>query len=83
MGFDSVLVQGDTTSVFGIALGAFHRGLKIVHLEAGLRTYNKDNPYPEEFNRRAVSCMADVHLCPTEESAANLRREKVLMGKFL
>tara|TARA_Y100000593_G_scaffold63576_1_gene117508 strand:+ start:10266 stop:11246 length:981 start_codon:yes stop_codon:yes gene_type:complete len=74
---DSVLVQGDTTSVFAIALGAFHRGIKIVHLEAGLRTYNKNNPYPEEFNRRAVSCMADIHLCPTEEAASNLRKEQV------
>tara|TARA_R110000824_G_scaffold101004_1_gene239915 strand:- start:1076 stop:2065 length:990 start_codon:yes stop_codon:yes gene_type:complete len=73
---DSVLVQGDTTSVFAIALGAFHRGIKIVHLEAGLRTYNKLHPYPEEFNRRAVSCMADIHLCPTDEAAANLKREQ-------
>ena len=74
---DSVLVQGDTTSVFAIALGAFHRGIKIVHLEAGLRTYNKENPYPEEFNRRAVSCMADIHLCPTQEAAGNLKKEQV------
>jgi UDP-N-acetylglucosamine 2-epimerase (non-hydrolysing) len=76
-GVTSVLVQGDTTSVFAIALGAFHRGIKIIHLEAGLRTYNKDHPYPEEFNRRAVSCMADIHLCPTSDAAANLKREQV------
>ncbi|MAL45776.1 non-hydrolyzing UDP-N-acetylglucosamine 2-epimerase [Hyphomonas sp.] len=76
-GVSSVLVQGDTTSVFAIALGAFHRRIKIIHLEAGLRSYNIDHPYPEEFNRRAVSIMADLHLCPTEESAQNLRSEKV------
>lgn len=75
-GVTSVLVQGDTTSVFAIALGAFHRKIKIIHLEAGLRTYNKNHPYPEEFNRKAVSCMADINLCPTEDAAANLRREQ-------
>ena len=63
---DSVLVQGDTTSAFAVALAAFHRKIKIIHLEAGLRTFNKDHPYPEEFNRRAISCMADIHLSPTE-----------------
>lgn len=73
---DSVLVQGDTTSVFAIALAAFHRKIKIIHLEAGLRTWDKDHPYPEEFNRTAVSRMADIHLCPTEKSAENLKVEK-------
>jgi len=74
---DSVLVQGDTTSVFAVALAAFHRKIKIIHLEAGLRTWDKDHPYPEEFNRSAVSRMADIHLCPTEKSAENLKAEKV------
>ena len=72
---DAVLVQGDTTSVLAVALAAFHRKIKIIHLEAGLRTYNKEHPYPEEFNRRAVSCMADINLCPTEESLNNLVKE--------
>ena len=72
-----VLVQGDTTSAFAVGLAAFHRKLKVVHLEAGLRTYDLDNPYPEEFNRQALSRLAMVHLCPTETAAANLRREKV------
>ena len=76
-GISAVLVQGDTTSVFAIALAAFHRKIKIIHLEAGLRTYDRDNPYPEEFNRQAVSRMADIHLCPTEVSAQNLKNEKV------
>ncbi len=74
---DAVLVQGDTTSVFAVALAAFHRQIKVIHLEAGLRTYNKNHPYPEEFNRRAVSVMADIHLSPTELCTDNLNKERV------
>jgi len=70
-----VMIQGDTTSAFAISLAAFHRKLKIIHLEAGLRTYNKEHPYPEEFNRRSISAMADIHLCPTKLSVDNLIRE--------
>lgn len=73
----SVFVQGDTSSVFAMALAAFHRQIRIIHLEAGLRTYNNANPYPEEFNRRAVSCMADIHLCPTEQAAQFLKNENI------
>ena len=76
-GVEAVLVQGDTTSVFAVALAAFHRQIKVIHLEAGLRTYNKNHPYPEEFNRRAVSVMADIHLSPTELCTDNLNKEKV------
>ena len=76
-GIDAVLVQGDTTSVFAIALAAFHRRIKVIHLEAGLRTYDRDNPYPEEFNRQAVSRIADIHLCPTPDAAYNLSKELV------
>jgi len=79
----SVLVQGDTTSVFSLALAAFHRQVKVIHLEAGLRTYDKWNPYPEEFNRQAVSRIADIHLCPTELSAENLRREGIVDNIFV
>ena len=74
---DAVLVQGDTTSAFAVALAAFHRKLKVIHLEAGLRTYNKDHPYPEEFNRRAISCLADIHLSPTETCTEQLQKESV------
>jgi UDP-N-acetylglucosamine 2-epimerase (non-hydrolysing) len=70
----SVMVQGDTTSAFAVALAAFHRKIPVIHLEAGLRTFDKYNPYPEEFNRTAVSALATVHLCPTETSAENLIR---------
>lgn len=78
-----VLVQGDTTSVLAVALSAFHHGLKVIHLEAGLRTYDNKNPYPEEQNRRLVSQITDIHLCPTERSKANLEDERILGEKYI
>ena len=74
-GIDAVLVQGDTTSAFAVALAAFHRKIKVIHLEAGLRTYRKHDPYPEEFNRQAISRMADIHFCPTADAALRLSYE--------
>jgi UDP-N-acetylglucosamine 2-epimerase (non-hydrolysing) len=74
-GATHVMVQGDTTTVFAVALAAFHRQIPIIHLEAGLRTYDKSQPYPEEFNRQAVGAMADIHLCPTQLSKENLIKE--------
>jgi UDP-N-acetylglucosamine 2-epimerase (non-hydrolysing) len=74
-GIEYLLVQGDTTSVLSLALNAFHRKVKIIHLEAGLRTYDFDNPYPEEMNRQIVSRLADIHLCPTEMNKKNLIKE--------
>lgn len=74
-GVTHVLVQGDTTTVFGVALACFHRGIKVIHLEAGLRTWDNQQPYPEEFNRQAVSSIADIHLCPTKLSMKNLVQE--------
>lgn len=82
-GFSHVLVQGDTTSVFAVALSSFHRGIKVIHLEAGLRTYNNQNPYPEEQNRRLVSQITDIHLCPTNLSRANLEDERILGDKYV
>lgn len=72
-----VMIQGDTTSAFAIALSAFHRKLKVVHLEAGLRTNNIWDPYPEEFNRQAIARLTDIHLCPTKLSKENLLKENV------
>lgn len=72
-----ILVQGDTTSVVGLALAALHRQIKVIHLEAGLRTYDILNPYPEENNRRIVSTLAYLHLCPTENNKNNLLREGI------
>lgn len=79
----SVMVQGDTTSAFAVALAAFHRKLKIIHLEAGLRTGDLMNPYPEEFNRQAISRMANIHLCPTDVGVSNLKREGISSGVHL
>ena len=70
-----VMVQGDTTSAFATALAAFHRKVPVAHLEAGLRTFDKYNPYPEEFNRCAISALAEIHLCPTSTAAENLKAE--------
>ena len=80
---DYILVQGDTTSAFSLALSAFHRRIPVIHLEAGLRTYDLDNPYPEEFNRQAISRLAHVHFCPTDVSANNLRKEGIEKNVFI
>ena len=72
-----VIVQGDTTSAMAVALSAFHHGIKVIHLEAGLRTYDKNNPYPEEVNRKIISQIADIHLCPTELARQNLLNERI------
>jgi UDP-N-acetylglucosamine 2-epimerase (non-hydrolysing) len=78
-----VLVQGDTTSALAVALCSFNHQIKIIHLEAGLRTYDRENPYPEETNRRIISQMADIHLCPTYDSMNNLNKENVGGLKFV
>lgn len=70
-----VLVHGDTTTAFCAALAAFYRGVRIGHVEAGLRTYNKSSPYPEEFNRCAVDALSDYYFAPTEYAAKRLERE--------
>lgn len=75
--FNSVLVQGDTASAFACAVAAFNRKKKIYYLEAGLRTYNLNHPYPEEGYRQMIARLADVNLCPTELSKENLINEKV------
>jgi UDP-N-acetylglucosamine 2-epimerase (non-hydrolysing) len=77
-GISSVLVQGDTTSAMAIALAAFHGGIKnIIHLEAGLRTYDNNDPYPEELNRQLISRIANIHLCPTKTNKENLLKEGI------
>jgi UDP-N-acetylglucosamine 2-epimerase (non-hydrolysing) len=72
-----VLVQGDTTSASAIAISAFNHGIKIIHLEAGLRSNDLKNPFPEEMNRQIISRIADIHLCPTEFNKQNLEKENV------
>jgi UDP-N-acetylglucosamine 2-epimerase (non-hydrolysing) len=82
-GNDSVLVQGDTASAFACALAAFHRGMKIYYLEAGLRTYNLKEPYPEEGYRQMIARISDVNFCPTEFSETNLFEECVLGTNYI
>lgn len=74
---DIVLVHGDTSTSSMVALAAFHRGIKVGHIEAGLRTYNKHAPFPEEINRQITGRIADIHFAPTKQSAQNLLNEKV------
>ena len=73
--FTHVLVQGDTASAFTCALAAFNKGLKVIHLEAGLRTHNKKHPYPEEVYRQCISRIANIHLCATKFNKTNLLKE--------
>lgn len=72
---DLVLVHGDTTTAFCGALAAFYKGIKVAHIEAGLRTFDNHSPFPEEFNRVALDAIADIHFAPTESAANNLLKE--------
>lgn len=72
---DIVLVQGDTSSAFAAALAAFHNKILVGHIEAGLRTNNKYNPFPEEINRRLISVISDFNFVPTENARNNLIKE--------
>jgi UDP-N-acetylglucosamine 2-epimerase (non-hydrolysing) len=74
--FDWVLVQGDTTTSLSAAQAAFHRRVRVGHVEAGLRTWNRLEPFPEEWNRRAIDAMADLAFAPTERSRENLLLER-------
>ena len=72
---DIILVHGDTTTTFAGALAAFYHQVAIGHVEAGLRTYNKYSPFPEEANRQFVGVISDMNFAPTEQSKANLLNE--------
>src|SRR2546430_7826475 len=72
-----ILIQGDTTTVMTAALAAFYLGIRVGHVEAGLRSFRRRNPFPEEINRRIAGCVADLHFAPTERSRDNLLREGV------
>ena len=74
---DLVLVHGDTSTAFSAALAAFYMKIPVGHVEAGLRTYDIQSPYPEEFNRRAISLVALYNFAPTEHAKNNLLREGV------
>lgn len=74
---DLVLVHGDTTTSSMVALAAFHLGIKVGHVEAGLRTYNKKAPFPEEINRQITSRLVDLHFTPTTKATQNLLNENI------
>lgn len=74
---DIILVHGDTTTTFAASLSAFYHKVKIGHVEAGLRTYDKYSPYPEEMNRVMTGHMADLHFAPTENNKNNLLKEGI------
>lgn len=74
---DVLLIQGDTTTVMTAALAAFYQGVRVGHVEAGLRSFDRMNPFPEELNRRIASCLATLHFAPTERARLNLLGEGV------
>jgi UDP-N-acetylglucosamine 2-epimerase (non-hydrolysing) len=78
-----VIVQGDTTTAYIIAMSVFNKKIKVIHLEAGLRTNNKYSPFPEEMNRCLISKIADIHLCPTWIAVENLRLEGITKNVYL
>jgi UDP-N-acetylglucosamine 2-epimerase (non-hydrolysing) len=80
---DLVFVQGDTTTVFAGAVAASYRKIKVAHLEAGLRTYDKHAPFPEEMNRCLVSKLADYHFAPTQGAKDNLKKEGIHRNVWL
>ncbi len=74
---DLIFVQGDTTTAFIGALAGFYQKIKVAHIEAGLRSFNKYSPFPEEINRILVGRLTDYHFAPTERAAKNLRKEGI------
>ena len=79
---DWLLIQGDTTTAAAAALAGFHARLRVAHVEAGLRTHNKWQPFPEEINRRIVSLLADLHFAPTEVARQNLIDEGIAADRI-
>jgi len=80
---DLVLVHGDTTTTFASALSAFYEHIPVGHVEAGLRTYDRYSPFPEEMNRCMVGRLAEYHFAPTAQNAWNLRRENISDNIFI
>ena len=80
---DLILVHGDTSTTFAGALSAFYHQVPVGHVEAGLRTYDRYSPFPEEMNRKMVGAIATLHFCPTENNRRNLARENITEGVFV
>ena len=81
--FDYVFVQGDTTTVLAASLAAFYQKIKVVHIEAGLRSHDMHSPFPEEMNRVLTSKIASLHFCPTIISKENLKKENITKNVFV
>ncbi len=79
---DLVLVHGDTSTTFAGSLASFYQQIPVGHVEAGLRTYDKWSPFPEEINRKLVGSIADLHFSPTVANVENLQRENITAGVF-
>ncbi len=80
---DLVLVHGDTTTAFAAALGAFYERIPVGHVEAGLRTYDRYSPFPEEINRSLIGRIAEYHFAPTAHNAQNLKNENITENVFV
>lgn len=80
---DLVLVHGDTGTTFAASLAAYYDKIKVGHVEAGLRSFNKYSPFPEEINRKLTGVIADLHFCPTAKNAENLAAEGITSGVFI
>ena len=80
---DLILVHGDTSTTFAGALSAFYHQVRVGHVEAGLRTYDKYSPYPEEMNRKLVTALTDLYFCPTVNNRRNLEAEGVRENIFI
>jgi len=81
--FDYVFVQGDTSTVLAGALASFYKKIKVVHIEAGLRSFDLYSPFPEEMNRVLTSKIATFHFCPTQNSALNLKNENITKNVYV
>ena len=82
-GPDIVLVHGDTSTSFVVALAAFYQKIPVGHVEAGLRTFNPYSPFPEEMNRCLTGRLASMHFAPTVKNEENLRREGIVKNVFV
>lgn len=80
---DMILVHGDTTTTFAVAVAAFYHQIPVGHVEAGLRTFDKYSPFPEEMNRKLVSSIAELHFCPTQNNKQNLLNERTAGNIFI
>ena len=80
---DYVFVHGDTTTTAFASIASFYNQIKICHIEAGLRTFNKYSPFPEEINRSITGRLADLHFAPTEQASENLKMENIIGLKII